>query len=121
MLTREEQIKKNQMARMPKEKKAAAPIPKRSASMKEFMKEYKPKVKAFLAKEENQICGMKLDGCAVQAVCVHHAEGRIGSKLLDESTWIPSCAPCNLGVEINDKLAREKGFKRSRLGKVNKG
>lgn len=102
---------------MPAEKKPPKEIPKRSEKMKVLMTEYKPKVKAFLAKPENRKCKIKMEGCKGKAVTVHHLAGRTGPKLMDESDWMPSCLSCNLAVEVNDRVAREKGMKKSRLKK----
>jgi hypothetical protein len=92
-------------------------IPKRSEGMKEKMKEYKPKMIAFLAK--NKRCKMNMEGCTKVAVCVHHVFGRIGDKLMDEKGWMPACANCNLTAEIKDLEARSKGLKKSKHVKPN--
>lgn len=109
-----------QRARMPKGKKAAEPPPKRSDSMKDKMKEYKKQVKAYLSKPENLRCKIQAPGCKNVSTCVHHTAGRTGSQLTNEEDWMPSCTPCNNWVEMNDSESREKGFKKTRLGKVKK-
>ena len=99
-------------------KKAPAkkkPIAKRGKKLQAEMRKYKPQMIAFLAKEENQVCQIQMEGCTGQATCVHHAAGRTGGKLHDQTDWIASCAKCNLMVEIDDLEARGKGFKKSRL------
>lgn len=98
-----------------KEEKKYKPIPKRSKSLKAEFRKYVPEMKAFLAKPENEFCKIRMEGCTGKAVCVHHPAGRIGKKLRDQSEWMPSCASCNLQVEIKDLEARQKGFKKSRL------
>lgn len=95
--------------------KPRSPIPKRSIKTKEQYKGYKKQMTAYLAKEENEFCKIRMAGCTGRAQCVHHTAGRIGDKLTDESDWMPSCLSCNLTVEINDKEAREKGFKKSKF------
>lgn len=121
MITRSEMILKNQAARVPRGKKAPEPIAKRSDKMKDLMKVYKPQVTEFLSRPENQDCKIKMAGCTGKATQVHHSAGRLGNQLLNEDDMIPSCSHCNvIGVEVNDAEAREKGFKKTRLGKVNK-
>lgn len=88
-------------------------IPKRSDSMKEKMKEYKPLMIAYLAK--NKVCKLKMDGCTKVATCVHHTKGRIGEQLMKVEDWRPSCTNCNLQVEIKDLEARSKGLKKSKF------
>jgi len=100
-----------------KEEKKVYQIPKRSKSLAAEMRKYIPEMKAFLAKPGNEFCKIRMGGCTNKAVCIHHPAGRIGSKLRDQSEWVPSCGSCNLQVEIKDLEAREKGFKKSRLKK----
>lgn len=105
----------------PAEKKAPVPIPKRSEKMKEAMKKYKPIMIAWLAKPENKYCQIKMKGCTKIATQIHHSAGRQGEQLMKEEDFIASCSHCNvIGVEENDAEAREKGFKKTRLGKSKK-
>lgn len=104
----------------PKEEKKPYQIPKRSKSLKAEFRKYVPEMKAFLAKPENEFCKIRMEGCTGKAVCVHYPAGRIGKKLRDQSEWMPSCASCNLQVEIKDLEARQKGFKKSRLKRPDK-
>lgn len=77
-------------------------------------KEYAPKARAFV--KDNPICEIKSPECQIEAACVHHVKGRASTELLlDDRFWMPSCAPCNLYVEKNDKWARENGFKLSKF------
>lgn len=84
--------------------------------MKEEMKKYKPEMINFL--KTHAKCEIGMDGCTKVATCVHHSAGRTGEKLHDQKDWIASCSNCNLAVEIKDAEAREKGFKKSRLNKI---
>lgn len=99
----------------PKKEKKKKPIAPRSKKLQANMRKYIPEMKAFLAKPENEMCQIKMEGCTGKAVCVHHPAGRLGEKLRDQSEWVASCGSCNLQVEIKDLEAREKGFKKSRL------
>jgi hypothetical protein len=107
-------------ARLPKKPKEDKGINKRSEKLKELFKGYIKLVKIFLARPENVVCAINQEGCTKLATCVHHVSGRTGTKLKDEMDWMPSCESCNGWVEINDGKARELGFKKSRLGKINK-
>lgn len=92
----------------PAEKKKPQPPARRSGKMKDEMKEYKPKVKAFLAKPENQFCHIKSPVCKGKATCVNHRKRR-GSNLLKEEYWEPSCTPCNGYIEENVQWALDNG------------
>lgn len=65
----------------------------------------------------HKMCKIQGPECTKEATCVHHSEGRIGDKLLDVSTFIPSCSNCNLWCETHDAEARKKGFKKSKFTK----
>ncbi len=41
---------------------------------------------------------------------VHHREGRIGEKLLDESTWMAVCNDVHMWIHANPSAARAKGW-----------
>lgn len=120
MLTREEHIARLQAARIPKKPKEDCKIKNRSVKLKELFKGYIKLVKIFLARPENVVCQIGMEGCTKVATCVHHVSGRTGTKLKDEKDWMASCDSCNLWVEVNDGEARKRGFKKSRLAKVNK-
>lgn len=99
-------------------KKIPQDIKGKSEKMRIELKKYIPAAKEFLARPENKECKIKMPGCSGLAVCVHHSAGRIGIKLHDQADWVPSCANCNLRVEIKDLEARSKGFKKSRLNQI---
>lgn len=120
MLTREETLARLQAARIPKKPKEDKAPAKRSDKLTELFKGYIKLVKIFLARPENVVCAIGMEGCTKLATCVHHVSGRTGTKLKDEKDWMASCESCNLWVEVNDGEARKRGFKKSRLGKVNK-
>ena len=67
----------------------------------------------FLAKHPK--CEIGSPNCTKDATCIHHTEGRLPSKVLDQTTWKASCYPCNLWVEENDATARELGHKKSKF------
>lgn len=83
--------------------------------MKETMKSLKKEYALYLAKPENKYCQLKMDeGCTKVASAVHHTQGREGSNLTDQNTWMPSCSHCNIVAEEKDAEAREKGVKKSK-------
>lgn len=57
----------------------------------------------FLAKPGNELCKLRLEGCAGKAETVHHTRGR-GVFLKDVTTWLSSCLSCNFKVENTDAL-----------------
>ncbi len=99
----------------PKEPEKRKELPKRSAKMKVTVKELKKLYASFLKK--HPFCEIQGPGCKKIAVCAHHTEGRLPSKILDTTKWVASCAPCNLWVEENHKEAEKKGFKKSKFKK----
>lgn len=110
-----------QRAREPRGKKVPQPIAKKSEKLKDETKLYKPLAKEFLSRPENQDCKIKMEGCTGKATQVHHSAGRSGKQLLNVEDFVPSCTNCNvIAVEKNDAEAREKGFKKTRMGKVKK-
>lgn len=117
-MTSPEILARLRLARTPREKTKPVGIAKRSEKMKGIMKEYKPLVKEYL--KVNPECKIKMEGCTIKATAAHHTKGRIGADLIDVESWLPCCQNCNRVIEEKDSLAREKGFKKSRMGKVNK-
>lgn len=93
--------------------KPSEPVKKVGDSMKEKLKEYRVAAKRFITR--NRVCKLKMDGCEIEAKCVHHTKGREGDLLLDEKFWLPSCYHCNLQVEIRDAEARSKNLKLSKF------
>lgn len=107
---------KNGQAKTSAEEKADAkkkPIAKRSAKMKDIMKELKKLYPVFL--KSHPLCEIKAPGCTGKATAVHHTEGRIGKKITDVTTFLPCCQWCNGYLENNDKWARDNGFKKSKF------
>lgn len=91
----------------PEEKKKALPG-KRSEKMKEEMKLYKPQVKAYLARPENEFCKINSPVCTGKAECVNHKKRR-GGNLRDERYFEPACGPCNNYIEANTQWALDNG------------
>lgn len=94
--------------RQPDPKKEPKPMPKRSEKMKQEMKSYKPMVKEYLSRPENEFCKIKSPVCTGKATCVNHRKRR-GSNLLNEKFFQPSCSPCNLYIEENTQWAIDNG------------
>lgn len=99
----------------PAKKVPRQPIAKRSAKMKDIMKALKSAYGPYL--KAHAVCGINSPDCQGKASCIHHTEGRGIKVVLNQSTWMPACGPCNSWVENHDAEAREKGFKKSRLYK----
>lgn len=108
MLTREEQIKRAQEARIPKGKKEQKPIGKRSTEYQSEMRQYKKEVEDYLAKEENEMCLILSPVCSKKATCVNHKRRR-GKNLRNQSDWEPACVPCNNYLESHHQWAIENG------------
>jgi len=108
-------LQRLQAARLPKRPKEPSAPAKRSDKLKEEFKGYKKQVKIYLSQPDNLLCKIKAEGCTKLATCVHHTAGRTGAQLKKEEDWMPACESCNSWCESNDSLAREKGFKKSRL------
>lgn len=89
------------------------PIPKRSAKQKAVMAELTKLYPVFLAKHPN--CEIQGPDCQIKASCVHHSEGRGLMQIKKQSSWIPSCGPCNVWVEKDDAKARKLGLKKSKF------
>jgi hypothetical protein len=70
--------------------------------------------------EKHPVCAIQSPICTYRATCVNHKAGRGVNEVLDQSTWEPSCDPCNLYIEGHDAWAREHGHKVSRLTNRNK-
>jgi hypothetical protein len=94
------------------EKSKPKPIPKRSEKMTAAMKELKKLYKIYLQK--NPVCKLEMPGCTKTARVIHHSRGREGKQLMNVKDWMPSCLSCNIQVELNDGIARDKGLKKSK-------
>ena len=79
---------------------------KRAAAMRVYLK----RREAYLT--ANPWCGV----CGGTATQVHHRRGRIGVLLLDESLWLPICAPCHQAVTDRPRWAIEQGYSLPRVG-----
>lgn len=93
--------------------KVPKPAKKRSEKMKKIVAELKKLYPLFLLKHRG--CQIKGPDCTRIATVVHHTEGRLPSKILDQSKWMASCAICNMWVEQADGEARKKGIKKSKF------
>ncbi len=81
---------------------------KRSEKTAELMKTYKPRVKAFLARPENEVCLILSPVCTVKATAVNHKKRR-GINLLEEKYWEPCCPRCNNWIEQHPDWAIQNG------------
>lgn len=89
------------------------PIAKRGDKMKAVMKELKKLYPVFLAKHPN--CEIQGLNCTSKATCIHHSEGRGKMQITKQSSWIPSCGPCNAWCESDHAAAKLLGFKKSKF------
>lgn len=64
---------------------------------------------------EGKICEAQLNGCTGQATQVHHAAGRIGSRLVDVKKFVAVCASCHRQIEDSPEKANKLGLSKSRL------
>jgi len=65
----------------------------------------------FLQKPENMFCAVYPD---LRSDQIHHMRGR-GKYLNDTSTWLAVSNEGHKWIEANPKLAKERGFTKSRL------
>lgn len=79
---------------------------KRAALIRIYMK----RRTAFL--ERNPWC-IRCGGTATE---VHHAAGRIGDRLLDETTWRGACHDCHVQITSRPQWAYEMGYSLRRIG-----
>jgi len=106
---------KEYRSRKPEKKKPEVkkrkPIPKISKSLAKERKTYRELRIEFLSKPENMFCAVYPH---LRSDQVHHSRGR-GKYLNDIKTWIPTSDDGHKWIEANPKLARERGFTKSRL------
>lgn len=98
--------------RRPKKEKRRYRIQPYSKKRLEINKQYDPAARAF--RKKNQKCAINSPNCTGKTEGVHHKRGR-GKYLMDQSTWLPACNPCNHYVEHHHQWAVDNGFKESRL------
>lgn len=71
--------------------------------------EYSKKRKNFL--DKHPMCEAHLPGiCSQKAIQVHHKGGRIGTRYLDDTTWLAVCHECHHWIETHPEQAREMGL-----------
>lgn len=79
--------------------------------MARLLREYSKQRKAFL--EANPWC----QRCGAAAAEVHHRAGRVGLRLLDESTWMPTCRDCHQHITERPAEAVAEGWSSPRVGR----
>lgn len=72
-------------------------IPKEGEKMKDIKAALKKKYPKFL--KTRPFCNIQSPVCTKIATCVNHTRGRGRDEILNESTWEPSCEPCNGYIE----------------------
>lgn len=75
-------------------------------------------MKRYMASREKFLGANPLCGSCGKAPSrdIHHARGRAGSLLLDQSYWIAVCRPCHDWIGRNPKEAVKLGLSSSRWG-----
>lgn len=91
-------------------------IPKVSDKQKKINAAYTILRKAFLKRKP--VCEAQLEGCTYVATECHHSEGRIGDKMLDDTTYVSLCHNCHCTIETQPAMAKELGLSKSRLDKT---
>lgn len=66
-------------------------------------------------KKSNPVCMIKIKCHGAPTEDVHHPDGRIGGRMLDDSQFIATCRACHIWVEEHPKEAKKLGFSKSRL------
>jgi len=88
---------------------------KKSSKRSKLDNQYLKQRKAYFLKPGNSICKARLPGCSLRATDIHHRKGRLGTNLLDTSTWLPLCRSCHNWIEIHPEEAKLLGFSENRL------
>lgn len=94
----------------PEEKKAVKPIPKKSAKMKNDLKEYNKIKKEMLAEDDR--CELRSPVCTGTAQGLQHTKRR-GINLLNKKYLLRACNACNGWCEDNPVEAVELGMAKS--------
>jgi hypothetical protein len=98
--------------RRPKKEKKRCRLRPYSLKRQAINKVYNPEARQFV--KNNPKCAINSPNCTGRTQGVHHKKGR-GSYLMDKSTWIPACNPCNDYCEDHSQWAIDNGHKESRL------
>ncbi len=95
-------------------KKTTKKIANRSKKRSSEERQYAKNRRVFL--REHPICCANIPGiCSIQSTEVHHAKGRIGELLLDQTYWKPLCHSCHNWVDHNPEAATDLGLIINRL------
>lgn len=100
--------------RRPKPVKKMYRLKRFSAKRRVINRDYNAEAKEF--RRLNPVCAINSPDCTKETQGVHHVKGR-GKNLMNKSSWLPACNPCNWYVEGHHQWAVENGFKESRLSK----
>lgn len=97
-------------------KKTAVKIKKVGKKQGQRLNAYrKLRIKILL---KRPVCEMMVvPECQYYGTDIHHPEGRIGDRLLDEDELIVGCRICHDWAETHPKEAKELGLSKSRLAK----
>ncbi len=99
-----------------KPEKPKKQIPTRSEKRIAEQKEYLKIVKDML--KENPMCELKLPGCTGKANGMHHVQKRGVKNFTKRENLKRACSHCNLWVELNSKVALDRGLTISRFKKA---
>lgn len=95
------------------QQKRNTPINKVSATQKIKNAAYNARVKEWKKEPENAMCCFP--GCNMPVDDNHHAGGKIGPNLMDETKWKPLCRPHHIYVTDHSAEAVRLGLTESRL------
>lgn len=111
-MSRDDDIERLHLARLPRDKSKKRRLPQRSDKKEETDALLKILIPPYL--ERYPECDIKSPVCTYFSTCVNHTKGRGENEVLNVATWQPSCHPCNGWIEANHAIARESGHKESR-------
>lgn len=110
--------------RKPAGKKPKRPLPRVTKKRAKQLREYSKRREEYLKLHPICQCCLKKAGIVEsqtsvfmtilaggpKSVEIHHAAGRIGEKLNDETHWFATCRPCHEKIHRDPKWARANGF-----------
>lgn len=82
-----------------------------SRKMAVLLRKYSKQRRTYL--EANPQCAR----CGRPAIEIHHRAGRVGLRLLDESTWMAVCRDCHVRITEHPAEAIAEGWSLPRVGR----
>ena len=94
------------MRRSPLRRKT--PLRSHSPKRREQMRFYNQEKEEYLRSHPR--CQVQLDNCMGEAGQVHHMNGRNGSRLRDQTYWLPVCQNCHDYISSHRAWAEKHGY-----------